>query len=156
MDGEEALRRISRDPDFDPRRIALLEVNPDELPQLTPGASVSKPMMARLVRYEPTHLTIETDAELPTVLVVSEIFYPGWEATVDDRPTPIMLTNYLLRGVYVPSGRHQIQMRYRATAARNGAVISVLTVGLLFGLMIHNRRTSRTQSNQNKQAKNAN
>ena len=156
VDGEEALRRISSDVDFDPRRTALLEVDPEELPQLTPTVSDSKPMTARLVTYEPTHLTIATEAESPTVLVVSEMFYPGWEATIDGERTPIMLADYLLRAVYVPGGQHQIQMRYRATAARNGAIISVLTLGLLLGLFLHNRWKSRTQSNQNEQGKNAN
>lgn len=156
VDGEEALRRISSDADFDPRRTALLEVAPHELPELTPTVLVSKPMTARLVTYEPTQLTITTNAESPAVLVVSEMFYPGWEATIDGERTSIMLADYLLRAVYVPGGQHQIQMRYRATAARNGAIISILTLVLLFGLFIHNRWTSRTQSNQNEQKKNAN
>ena len=144
------------DADFDPRRTALIEVDPDELPQLTPTGSASKPMTAQLVAYEPTRLTIATDAESPTVLVVSEMFYPGWEATIDGERTPIMLADYLLRAVYVPGGQHQIQMRYRATAARNGAIISILTLGLLLGLFVHNRWTSRAQSNQNEQRENAN
>ena len=147
VNGEQALRRISDDPDFDPRRAVLLEVNPAELPQL-PGGTVSSDSEVRLMEYQPTQLTIETKAPTNTVLVLSEMFYPGWEATVDGQRVPIMLANYLLRAVAVPGGEHRIQLRYRAPAARNGAIISALTLATLLGLFVHSRRTAKAQSNQ--------
>ncbi len=147
VDGEQALRRISDDPTFDPRRTVLLEVNPDEIPQL-PGGMVSSDTEVRLVEYQPTQLTIETKAPTNTVLVLSEMFYPGWEATLDGQRVPIMLANYLLRAVAVPGGEHQIQLRYRAPAARNGAIISAVTLATLLGLFIYSRRTAKAQSNQ--------
>jgi uncharacterized membrane protein YfhO len=93
-------------------------------------------------------LAIATNAEVPTVLVLSENYYPGWEATLDGQHAPIMLANYLLRAVYVPSGQHQIEMRYRATGARNGAIISILTLTILIGLFIYGRRTARARSDE--------
>ncbi|HYX42600.1 MAG TPA: YfhO family protein, partial [Pyrinomonadaceae bacterium] len=147
VDGEEALRRIrgASTHEFDPRRTVLLEVKPSELPQL-PGASAQDTnLQARIVSYEPTRLLIETDAPTPTVLVVSEIFYPGWKATVDKQPVPISLADYLLRGVALPAGAHTIEMRYTAPAARNGALISALTLLLLCALGIYAWRTSAAQ-----------
>jgi hypothetical protein len=148
VDGEEALRRIRGDGsnsndgnarEFDPRRTALLEVRADELPAL-PGGTLAPESTIRLVRYEPTHLTLETNAPTPTVAVVSEIFYPGWTATVDGIAQPIHLTNFLLRGVAVPAGRHRIEMQYRAPAARNGALISLCTLLLIILLSVFARR----------------
>ena len=60
------------------------------LPQL-PGGNVSAESTARIVSYEATRLQIETNAPTATVLVVSEIFYPGWTATVDGRPTRLLV-----------------------------------------------------------------
>jgi len=74
------------------------------------------------------------------------MFYPGWEAMVDGRPTHILLTDYLLRGVSLPAGKHTIEMRYQAPAARNGALISALTLCLLagFGFYARRKRTTAT------------
>jgi hypothetical protein len=136
-DGEANDRR-----DFDPRRTALLEVAPAELPAL-PGGELAPDSAARVTLYEPNRLVIDTRAAQPAVLVVSEMFYPGWEATVDGRPTRIHLTNYLLRGVVVPAGEHRVEMRYRAPAARNGAIISACTLAGLCLLVMFDRRRQR-------------
>lgn len=157
VDGEEALRRIrgeSRNGDnsvsgsapkeFDPRRTALLEVRADELPAL-PGGALAPESAIRLVQYEPTHLALETNAPTATVAVISELFYPGWTATVDGVAQPVYLTNFLLRGVAVPAGRHRIEMQYRAPAARNGALISLCTLLLIILLSVYARRASITR-----------
>jgi hypothetical protein len=148
VDGEEALRRISGESDrhdFDPRRTALLEVAPAEMPALA-GGELGTESAANVTLYEPNRLVIETRAARPSVLVVSEMFYPGWEATVDDRPARIHLTNYLLRGVFVPAGEHRVEMHYAAPAARNGAIISACTLVGLCALLIFDRRAKRRKS----------
>ena len=144
VDGEEALRRIAGESptEFDPRRTALLEVEPAELPRL-PGGELAAGSVARVVEYGANALTVETESPTAALLVVSEMFYPGWEAEVDGRGARIHLTDYLLRGVSVPAGRHRVEMRYRSTAARNGAIISALSLGCLFALALLTRRSRR-------------
>jgi hypothetical protein len=138
VDGQEALRRIRGEssPQFDPRRTALLEVKSGELPEL-PGGDPTTPSYARITSYEPARLQIETSAPIPTVLVVSEIFYPGWTATIDGRHVEILVADYLLRGIALPAGQHGIEMRYSAPARGNGAIISGLTLCLIAGLSIY-------------------
>jgi hypothetical protein len=144
VDGEEALRRIRGESAtaFDPRRTALLEVKPEELPVLE-GGELPPEAVARIVAYEPSRLVIETNAERATVLVVSEIIYPGWEATVDGVAARIHATDYVLRGVFVPAGAHRVEMRYRAPAARVGAIISACALLLLCGLTLYDWRTAK-------------
>jgi hypothetical protein len=147
VDGEEALRRISGEGsdsgrEFDPRRTALLEVAPSELPAL-PGGELPTGSTARVAEYEPNRLLIETRAPQATVLVVSEMFYPGWEATIDGRPARIHLADFLLRAVSLPAGEHRVEMRYRAPAARNGAIISACTLAGLCLLVMFDRRAQR-------------
>jgi hypothetical protein len=141
VDGEDALRRINGESEhaFDPRRTALLEVAPTELPALAGGELAPANTAARIVAYEPNRIAFETRAAQPSVLVVGEIFYPGWEATVDGQPARIHLTDYILRGVALPAGDHRVEMRYRATAARNGALISALALVMLCALAIYGR-----------------
>ena len=146
VDGEEALHRIRGESEhaFDPRRTALLEVAANELPTLA-GGELLPESSARIVEYQASRLVIETSAPMATVLVVSEMIYPGWEATVDGTSARIHATDYLLRGVVVPAGAHRVEMRYRATAARMGAIISVCTLLLLCGLAFYDQRTTTTR-----------
>ena len=143
VDGEEALRRIRGEPgarSFNPRRAALVEASPGELPAL-PGGEVRPGASARIA-YAHNRIDIETESPTPAMLVVSETFYPGWEATVDGAPAQLFITNFILRGVAVPAGRHRVEMRYTAPAARNGALISLTTILFLSGLAFYPRRAA--------------
>jgi hypothetical protein len=144
VDGEEAIKRIRGESEtvFDPRRTALLEVKPEELPALA-GGELPPGATARIVAYEPSRLVIETSAQGAAVLVLSEIIYPGWEASVDGVATRIHATNYVLRGVAVPAGAHRVEMRYRAPAARVGALISACALLLLCGLTLYDWRATK-------------
>ncbi len=129
VDSEEALRRIRGESStaFEPTLTALLEVSPSELPKL-PGGVCASGSTARIVSYEPNRLLMETTAPSETMLVLSEIFYPGWVALIDGREAPIYQTNYLLRGVFLPAGNHKVEMYYSAPLARRGLIISLLTL----------------------------
>jgi uncharacterized membrane protein YfhO len=109
------------------------------------GGALGPESAARVSVYEPNRLVIETRASSASVLVLSEINYPGWEATVDGAAASIHATDYLLRGVYVPAGEHLVEMRYRAPAARNGAIISALSLCALGALLFYSstRETRR-------------
>jgi Bacterial membrane protein YfhO len=137
VDGEEAWRRIrgAGANEFDPRRTALIEAHPNDLPKL-PGGPVGSASKLSVVNFEPDRILIESDAPTAAILVVSEIFYPGWEAKVDGVRAPILLTDYLLRGVPLAAGQHRVEMRYTAPAARSGAIISLVTLLLLSTLAI--------------------
>ena len=142
VDGEEALRRIRGEgKSFDPTRTALMEL-PRAHPPSLPDGPLSANARAKLMSYEDNRLLVETNADAATVLVLSEINYPGWVATVDGVVAPIHPTNYLLRGVVLPAGSHRVEMRYTAPAARTGAIISVLTLFLLVGLALYSRHAS--------------
>ena len=134
VDGEEALRRIRGESaqQFDPLRTALIEVAQQDLPALPGG--VLPDGKAEVTEYRNNQLRIETSASTATVLVVSEIFYPGWKATIDGNPATILSTDYLLRGVALPAGNHVVEMRYTAPQARNGAIIT--TISLLICAML--------------------
>ena len=144
VDGEEALRRITGESEhpFDPKRTALLEVAPNELPSL-PGGPISPDASAQLLEEEPNRLVIDTQSATPALLVVSEVIYPGWVATVDGQKTPIHATDFILRGIAVPAGTHRVELRYTAPAARNGALISLLSLGIIGALALWSMKNIR-------------
>jgi hypothetical protein len=131
---DEALRRIqgTAETDFDPRREALIETETAAQFHNISEASLLPGEEARVTSYEPSRLVVETSAERPRFLVISEISYPGWVVKIDQQPATLFITDYLLRGLVIPAGKHQIELRYHALGARQGALISLLTLLLLF------------------------
>lgn len=106
VEAEEALLRIRGlgERPFDPGHTVLLEVNRDKLPLLS-GRPLSVDSSVRMAAYEPNRLLLETDSPEAAVLVVSELDYPGWMATIDGQSVPIHTANYLFRSVVLPAGR---------------------------------------------------
>jgi Bacterial membrane protein YfhO len=142
IDGDEALRRISGDETagaFDPHRTALLEVKPAELPALQDGALANA---SAQVVYQPNRIEIETLADASALLVVSEMSYPGWVATIDGKSAPIYTTDFILQSVPVPAGRHNVVLRYTAPAARMGALIGLCALFIMCALFVAHRRTN--------------
>jgi hypothetical protein len=147
VNGEEALRRIRGESErpFNPREVALLEPV-DGVKINFPQEEFETPAEARIASYEPNRLAIETVADKRAALVVSEINYPGWEATIDGQPATIYAANYLLRAVIVPEGKHRVEMRYTAPAARRGAIISALALAFIAGSSGTLRRKRRREA----------
>lgn len=64
-----------------------------------------------LVNYNPSHLVYQTNNPANGLVVFSEVYYKTWKAYIDGFEVPLIRTNYILRGVEVPAGRHQIELR---------------------------------------------
>src|SRR6266536_6089645 len=135
---EEALKTITGegDNDFDPRRTALVETDVKSSPLLTQlsGGIVSPNAVAKISSYESNRLKIDTEAEHPSFLVVSEVNYPGWTARIDGAETPIYPTDYLLRGVALPAGKHTVVMEFTAPAFWKGMYVSGFTLIVVVAL----------------------
>jgi hypothetical protein len=74
---------------------------------------------------------LQVQAPRAALLVLTDTWYPGWQATVDGMPVPIERVNWHFRGVYLEPGEHQVRFDYRPRGVVMGGVISLLT---LFGL----------------------
>jgi len=88
---------------------------------------------AQVVVDEAERVVIDVDASEPACLVLSDTYYPGWEARVDGEPVEIRPANITFRCVSVPAGNHQVTFEYRPASLRIGAVCSA--VGL-FGIIM--------------------
>ena len=78
------------------------------------------------------------------MLVLTDVQFPGWKATVDGRPADIERVDYLLRGVMVPEGTHRVELRYEPLSWRLGWITSGVALALVGGLgLVGWRRRSR-------------
>lgn len=90
------------------------------------------------VRYpSPQRAELDVTVDSPGIVILSDIYYPGWELTIDDKPAPIYPTNQLMRGAAVDSGNHKLVYSYRPRSFRLGCIISVAgaIAMVLFGLV---------------------
>lgn len=121
---------------FNPLGTALIE---RPLPgHLGLPASSAEP--ANVVVRRDDELVIETHAQTPALLVMSEIFYPGWRAEVDGTSAPIFPVNYLLRGMYLPEGSHRVRLTFEPASHRRGIAISLLSLAILGAVCVSRRR----------------
>ncbi|MDX2029732.1 MAG: YfhO family protein [Blastocatellia bacterium] len=156
MPGLEVLETVrnGRLPDgaaFDPAETVLFEKEDFGrrevvLPPIAEPANAE----VKVARYQPQRIEIETRNEQPGFLVLSEIYYRGWDAWIDGRRVPVEKVNYVLRGVAVPAGAHRIEFVFRSPSFRNGAAYSVLGLALLLvGGLLRKMRKSRKRINPN-------
>ena len=70
-----------------------------------------------LTSYAPNRLTYETENSHDGVAVFSEIYYPdGWHVTIDGKPAELARANYVLRTLYIPAGKHTVEMTFDPTS----------------------------------------
>jgi hypothetical protein len=127
---------------IDPRRSALLETAPPTLQAPADPATEAAVFRA----HEPDRLELQVTATAPALLVLSEVWDPGWTATVNGVPAPVLLADYLLRAVPLPAGQHTVVLSYEPPLLRIGLTITLGTTLLLLalwgGLIVRERRRS--------------
>ena len=121
------------------RRTAVVETN--EPLELTPSEPSPDSEHCLIVAAEPSRVEIEARLSAPGLVVLSDQYYPGWEATVQadgqSQPVPILRTNRVMRGVLLPAGEHRIVYEFRPKSVLAGAIVSGLTtLALASGLAI--------------------
>ena len=84
-----------------------------------------------LKNYAPNQLTYEVDAKTGGVVVFSEIYYPGWTATIDGQEAEVGRVNYILRALKVPAGKHQVVLSFFPKSIDYTETIAYIAFGLL-------------------------
>ena len=70
---------------------------------------------AEITHYSNESITIYTHSQYPAILVITDLYDPQWEATIDNHFALIFRVNCLFRGIIVPAGDHQVDMNYKRT-----------------------------------------
>lgn len=98
------------------------------------------PSGVRLARHGTDRLAIDVSCPRPGWLVVPETWDPGWTATVNGEPAPLVRSHVAWRAVAVPAGRSEVLMTYRPVGLVMGTVLSALTAACLGGLLVLSAR----------------
>jgi hypothetical protein len=128
---------------FDPRQTVILEGGSATRAGLRSSsllADIADPIptegTATLGLYTDDHVVLRTSNPSPGYLVLTDAYYPGWQALVDGQPASIQRGDYLFRAVAVPAGQHTVEFRYQPRSVALGGAISLLAawIILLVGL----------------------
>ncbi len=102
-------------------RRVLLDREPSPRPQPAAGRYV----IARIAEESAERVVAGVSSDTAGILVLTDLAYPGWKATLDGRPAELLTADGLFRAVAVPAGDHEVEFRYRPLSFFAGAAISV-------------------------------
>jgi len=102
------------DPQFDPAQSVIVAEGA--------GSAASAGATASILAYAPEHVRIATQGA--GYLVLTDAWYPGWAATLDGVPVPILRADLMFRAVWVPAGAHTVEFRFEPDSVRAGLWIS--------------------------------
>jgi hypothetical protein len=129
-DSDTALQYLS-DETFDPLKQAVVEGAGDRFEALPGSASEPVRYEAHFLTFEPNLLKAHVSVDRPALVVVLEVYYPGWTATVDGSPARIWQANHAFRGVVVGPGEHVIEMTFDQEPFWQGLWISLGTLAAM-------------------------
>jgi hypothetical protein len=135
-DAATILERVSN-PAFDPRRVVLLEYPPPlariAAPALSAGVDTSSSV--RIRSYEPDLVKIDAFLPRPGYLLLLDTYFPGWTATANGEPAPILRADYNFRAVPLPPGKSTVCFSYRPQSLRIGLYLfgaGAIALGVMF------------------------
>lgn len=105
--------------------------------------------IAKLTQYKPNNLVYEVNSSKGGVVVFSEIYYPGWTATIDGQPAELGRVNYILRALRVQAGKHTVVLDFHPTSLRKTETVAYVGYGILVLLIIIGVWTEWKKKNKN-------
>ena len=120
------------------------------------GQSVEQDTLSlvTITAYEPNKLTYEVNSGKGGLVVFSEIYYPGWVATVDGVEQPLGRVDYVLRALQVSPGKHEVVLSFfpksidRTETVAYGAYLLILLILLALAWTAYQHRRRRQQTSQ--------
>ncbi len=142
LDSSEFARELLLlEPRFNAREEVILTKTPTlNLPETPPENGGQ----AVITRFAPETFTIDVETSENAILSIAHPYYPGWRATLDGEPVEILEAYGALSAIEVPKGEHTIVFVYEPNSYKLGAVISLMTWGILgvLAMMVIGRKVS--------------
>ena len=107
--------------------------------QLGNAVVQGKTSIVTLKDYKPNHLVYNVNSDKGGIVVFSEIYYPGWTATVDGKPAVLGRVDYILRALKIDAGKHRVELDFHPTSIKKTETLAylsyvVLLLAVLFGV----------------------
>lgn len=96
----------------------------------------AQPATIQFESFDTNHIWLSVDTPADAYLVLSEVWYPGWRATVDGVEAPVLRANYAFRALRLGPGQHKAHLTFAPRSWRLGLLISGLTLLGLVGYLV--------------------
>jgi hypothetical protein len=133
----EAAGLMMLSPDFDFRTTAVVVAVDGEMPQAEHDIDDFTEARVEILQYSPERVVIETHSVRDGLLMLTDAYYPGWEAHVDGQHTVIYEADGLFRGVHLPAGQHEVVFVLESESYTVGRVVTVVTLMLSASLLVY-------------------
>jgi len=144
---EDALNRLKQT--GEPTLILEPPLEPSRgLKSLPASAAANDPKALELLSTQATNVQYRLDvrARQPAWLFIADANYPGWQAWIDGRETPVYSAQILGKAVFVPTGRHQISVEFKPRSLLIGLWVTLLTLTILLVMGIRSTCRSNHKS----------
>ncbi|MBI1321747.1 hypothetical protein GC170_00965 [bacterium] len=121
---------------FDPRKLTWIDAADQERvrPFMAGRARSGSDEKVAIDKYEPQRVEMTATLERPGLVILADVFYPGWKLTVDGEAQEPVRANRMMRGALVPSGTHKIVYEYAPSTFRVGGRITCASIVIAAGL----------------------
>ena len=116
------------------RHVAVADAKFKE--QLAQSVKQDDTSVVKLTQYKPNNLTYEVKSNKGGVIVFSEIYYPGWTATVDGRSVELGRVDYILRALQVKAGNHKVVLDFHPASLKATETIAYVAYAILLILVV--------------------
>ena len=127
---------------FDPEKTVLVSTPAKNLPTSATNASGGS---VEFKSYSTKDIVFAANAAAPSVLLLNDKYDANWSVTVDGQPADLLRCNFLMRGVFVPTGQHTVEFKFSMPHKPLYITLSAWAIGLaMCGVLFWNRRSSAT------------
>ena len=86
---------------------------------------------AQIIKYSPNEVIVEADLKHAGFLVLSDAFHPDWKVFVNGKRSEIFQTDYLIRSVFLPAGRHQVRFAFQPFSFYLGVWVTLFSFAII-------------------------
>lgn len=141
VDQQSAIAGLER---LDPRGAVMLERD------VLPAGPRAEFAAAEIVESLPERVTVNASLDAPGYLILTDLFHPGWSASIDGEPADILPANLAFRGVPLPPGDHEVVFRFECPGQKPALFLSGVMLALLIpaGIVssVRERRRSKSEA----------
>jgi uncharacterized membrane protein YfhO len=142
---EKQVKTAMEQSNFNPLQTVIFEEDPGFQ---TGNPSDKTHNNVRINSYNLNSISLNVSTTQNSFLVLSEIYYPGWNAYVDGRSQKVYRANWSLRAISIETGDHQVELRFEPKSFRRGLWITSATIGISLLGIVYSLRKKKRKNNQ--------
>jgi uncharacterized membrane protein YfhO len=98
------------------------------------GARTGRDERVTIAEYTPQRVVLDAALDQPGLVILADVYYPGWRLTIDGANAPVYRVNRMMRGAAVPAGRHRLVYTYEPGSFVVGGRITLAALAILTAL----------------------